>query len=187
MKRCQQLGIDRLNFHPGSHLNKISEEQCMKTIAESINMALDKTKGVKAVIETTAGMGSTLGFTFEQIKYSTDLVEDQDRIGVCIDTAHSFAAGYDLKSKEGYEKTWKNFEETIGFGYLMGMHLNDSKKDLGTRVDRHDSLGEGFIGIDAFERIMQDDRLEGIPMILETPDPERWEEEIKKLYSFARQ
>ncbi|MGM0497026.1 MAG: deoxyribonuclease IV [Bacteroidota bacterium] len=185
MQRCEQLGIDRLNFHPGSHLNKLSEEECMKTIAESINMTLDQTKNVIAVIETTAGMGSALGHIFEQIKYIIDHIEDKNRAGVCIDTAHSYAAGYDFKTKEGYEKTWKEFDRIIGFEYLKGMHLNDSKKDLATRVDRHDSLGKGFLGKESFKNIMKDDRLEGVPMILETPDPEKWPEEIKWLYSLT--
>lgn len=186
MQRCQQLGIDRLNFHPGSHLNKLSEERCMKTIADSVNMALDQTKNVAAVIETTAGMGSALGHTFEQIKYIIDHIEDKSRTGVCIDTAHSYAAGYDFKTKDGYEKTWKEFDRIIGFEYLKGMHLNDSKKDFATRVDRHDSLGKGFLGEESFKNIMKDDRLEGIPMILETPDPEKWPEEIKWLYRLAQ-
>jgi len=185
MQRCEQLGIDRLNFHPGSHLNKMSPEKCMKTIAESINMTLDKTKNVTAVIETTAGMGSALGVSFEEIKYIIDLIEDQGRVGVCVDTAHSYAGGYDFKTKEGYEKTWKEFERIIGFKYLRGMHLNDSKKDFATRVDRHDSIGQGYLGEESFKNIMRDERLDDVPMILETPDPDKWTKEIKLLYSYS--
>jgi deoxyribonuclease-4 len=185
MQRCEQLGIDRLNFHPGSHLNKMSPEKCMNTIAESINMTLDKTKNVMAVIETTAGMGSALGVSFEEIKYIIDLIEDQSRVGVCVDTAHSYAGGYDFKTKEGYEKTWKEFDRIIGLKYLKGLHLNDSKKDFATRVDRHDSIGQGYLGEESFKNIMNDERLDGIPMILETPDPDKWPEEINLLYSYS--
>lgn len=185
MQRCEQLGIDRLNFHPGSHLNKVTPEKCMKTIAESINITLEKTSNVMAVIETTAGMGSALGVSFEEIKYIIDLIEDQSRVGVCVDTAHSYAAGYDFKTRKGYEKTWNEFNRIIGFEYLKGLHLNDSKKDFETRVDRHDSIGQGYLGEESFKNIMNDDRLDGVPMILETPDPDKWPEEIKLLYSYA--
>jgi len=185
MQRCEQLGLDRLNFHPGSHLNKIDEETCLKTIAESVNITLEQTKGVTAVIENTAGQGSNLGHQFEQIRFIIEHVEDKDRVGVCIDTAHAFAAGYDLKSKEGFDRTFLEFGEIIGFQYLRGMHLNDSKKGIGTRVDRHEVLGKGLLGNEIFERIMKDDRFENIPLILETPDDSRWKEEIEFLYSFA--
>lgn len=185
MQRCEQLGIDRLNFHPGSHLNKISEEECMKVIAESINITLDKTKGVIAVIENTAGQGSNIGYSFEHLKFIMGYVDDKSRIGVCIDTAHGFAAGYDFSSKEGYKKAWDEFDKIIGFTYLKGMHLNDSKKDLGTNVDRHDSIGKGYIGEHAFKLLMQDKRIDNIPLILETPNTDIWAEEIKLLYSFS--
>jgi deoxyribonuclease-4 len=180
--RCELLGLDRLNFHPGSHLKKISEEECLTTIAESINIALDKSKGVTAVIENTAGQGTNLGYKFEHLKYIIDRVEDKDRVGVCLDTCHTFASGYDVKSEKGYEETFLEFENIVGFKYLKGMHINDSKKDLGTRVDRHDSLGKGFIGEGLFQRIMNDPRFDNIPLILETPDSDLWEEEIKWLY-----
>lgn len=182
VQRCEQLGLDRLNFHPGSHLNLTDEESCLRTIAESVNITLDKTSVVTAVIENTAGQGTNLGHTFEQIRYIIDHVEDKSRVGVCIDTAHSFAAGYDLKSVEGFEKTFDDFERIIGFGYLRGMHINDSKKDIGTRVDRHDQIGAGFLGNEVFIRLMNDPRFDNIPLILETPDEERWREEIAFLY-----
>ncbi len=185
VQRCEQLGLNRLNFHPGSHLNKISEEQCLKTIAESINIILDQTSGVTAVIENTAGQGTNLGFTFGQIGFIIDHVEDKNRVGVCIDTCHAYAAGYDIKTEEGYRKTFEQFDEVIGFSHLKGMHLNDSKKGLGSRVDRHDSLGKGLLGLDVFRRIMKDPRFDNIPLILETPDSSKWEEEIKLLYSFS--
>ena len=184
MQRCEQLGLDRLNFHPGSHLNKSSEEECLKTIAESINIALDKTKGVIAVIENTAGQGTNLGHKFEQIRFIIEHVEDKSRVGVCLDTCHSYSAGYDLKSEQGYNETFNHFDEVIGFSYLKGMHINDSKKDFGSRVDRHHSLGKGTLGIDLFRRLMNDTRFDNIPLVLETPDEEIWADEIKMLRSF---
>jgi deoxyribonuclease IV len=183
MKRCEQLGLDRLNFHPGSHLNQISEEDCLKRIAESVNMALDKTNGVTAVIENTAGQGTNLGHRFEHLKFIIDLVEDQSRVGVCLDTCHSFTAGYDLKTEEGYRQTFEEFDRIVGFIYLRGMHLNDSKKEHASRVDRHDSLGKGYLGEDVFMRIMNDPRFDNMPLILETPDESLWAGEIRWLYS----
>jgi len=184
MQRCEQLGLDRLNFHPGSSLGKISDEVCLKQIAESINLALDKTKGVIAVIENTSGQGSNLGYTFEQIRLIIDHVEDKSRVGICLDTCHTYTAGYDIKTDKGFAETFLKFDATIGFKYLKGMHINDSKKDLATRVDRHDSLGKGFLGMDVFKRIMKDPRFDGIPLILETPDESIWAEEIKILKSY---
>ncbi len=181
--RCELLGIDRLNFHPGSHLKQIAEEECLSTIAESINKTLDKTSGVIAVIENTAGQGTNLGYRFEHLQSIIERVEDKSRVGVCIDTCHTFAAGYDIKSAEGYEKSFRQFDEIVGLQYLKGMHINDSKKDLGTRVDRHDSLGKGFIGEGLFRRIMNDPRFDNIPLILETPDDSLWPQEIEWLYS----
>lgn len=186
LQRCEQLGLDRLNFHPGSHLNKIDEEGCLRIIAESVNIALDKTRGVAAVIENTAGQGTNLGHSFEQIRFIIDHVEDKSRVGVCIDTAHAFAAGYDLKSTEGYESTFSAFGSIVGFSYLKGMHINDSKKELGTRVDRHDQIGDGTIGSDVFVRLMNDSRFDDIPLILETPDENRWKREIEFLYGSVK-
>ena len=183
IQRCEQLGLDRLNFHPGSHLNLISIEDCLKRIAESINIVLDKTKGVAAVIENTAGQGTNLGYSFEQLRIIIDNVEDKSRVGVCIDTCHAYTAGYDVKTPEGFKETFKKFSDIIGFDYLKGMHLNDSKKELGTRVDRHDNIGKGFLGEDVFRMVMNDDRFDNIPLILETPDESLWEKEIKMLYS----
>ncbi len=186
MRRCEQLGLDRLNFHPGSHLKALTTEECLARIAESINQTLDQTSGVTAVIENTAGQGSNLGHTFEQIAYIIDRVEDRSRVGVCLDTAHTLASGYDIKSKEAFDETFRLFDETIGFSYLKGMHLNDSKKDLGTRVDRHDSIGKGVMGLTTFELIMNDPRFDEIPLILETPDESIWAEEIRYLYSMVK-
>lgn len=185
MQRCEQLGLTMLNFHPGSHLNEMTEQECLERIASSINKTLDKTTGVKAVIENTAGQGSNLGYSFEQLAAIIDMVEDKSRVGVCIDTCHALAAGYDLATPEGYERTWADFDRIIGFRYLSGMHINDSKKGLGSRVDRHAPLGEGALGMDFFRRLMADPRMDCIPLILETPDDTRWADEISTLYTFA--
>lgn len=178
MIRCEQLGIELLNFHPGSHLKKIDVDQCLQRIAESINITLDKTKNVTAVIENTAGQGSNLGYRFEHLAAIIDGVEDKSRVGVCIDTCHTFAAGYDLRTVEDCNKTFSEFEKIVGFQYLKAMHLNDAKSELGSRVDRHHSLGEGNIGRIPFTYIMQDARFDGIPLILETVNPDIWPEEI---------
>jgi deoxyribonuclease IV len=187
MRRCELLGLDRLNFHPGSHLNSIGVEECLERIAESINIVLDRTNGVTAVIENTAGQGTNLGHTFEQIKAIIDNVEDKSRVGVCIDTCHAFTSGYDVKSVDGFEKTFKTFNEIIGFEYLKGMHLNDSKKDFGTRIDRHENIGTGFLGEETFMILMNDVRFDNIPLILETPEESLWETEIMNLYSLIRE
>ncbi|PHM75141.1 deoxyribonuclease IV [Xenorhabdus kozodoii] len=183
MQRCEQLGIDLLNFHPGSHLNKIDIDKCLARIAESINITLDKTQGVTAVIENTAGQGTNLGFKFEQLATIIDGVEDKTRVGVCIDTCHAFAAGYDLRIEKDCDETFKAFDEIVGFKYLKAMHLNDAKSEFSSRVDRHHSLGEGNIGKTPFRYIMQDDRFNGIPLILETINPDIWAEEIAWLRS----
>ena len=183
MKRCEQLGLKMLNFHPGSHLNKISLEDCLRRIAESINMALDQTHNVTAVIENTAGQGSNVGFSFQHIAYIIDKIEDKGRVGVCIDTCHTYSAGYDLKTEEGYQQTWKEFDETIGAHYLRAVHLNDTKKPFASRVDRHDSIGKGLLGMGFFQRFMRDPRFDDMPLILETPDETLWAEEIKLLHS----
>jgi deoxyribonuclease-4 len=186
MQRCEQLGLDRLNFHPGSHLKAISEEECLRRIAESINIVLDKTKGVTAVIENTAGQGTNMGYKFEQIRFMIDNVDDKSRVGVCIDTCHAYTSGYNIKSPEGYTETFDMFEKIIGFKYLCGMHINDSKKELATRVDRHDNIGKGYLGEDVFRMLMNDGRLDNMPLILETPDESLWEAEIKNLYSLIK-
>jgi deoxyribonuclease-4 len=186
MKRCEQLGINRLNFHPGSHLNQISVDACLDRIAESVNVALEQTRGVTAVLENTAGQGTNLGHTFEQLAYIIDKVEDKNRVGVCLDTAHMLAAGYEIRTREAYEATFRRFDEIIGFRYLRGMHLNDSKKELSTRVDRHESIGKGVMNMDLFSFIMNDPRLDDLPLILETPDETLWAEEIRMLYALIR-
>lgn len=185
IQRCEILKLDRLNFHPGSHLRKISEDECLDNIAVSMNKALDLTSGVKLVIENTAGQGSNLGYKFEHLAYIIDKIEDKSRVGVCIDTCHMFTAGYDIRTREAYDKTWNEFDQIVGRQYLMGMHINDSKPPLGSRVDRHDSLGVGKIGWDAFKFIMNDDRMDDIPLVLETINEEIWVQEIQALYDLV--
>ena len=184
--RCYQLGIKLLNFHPGSHLKLISENECLELIAEGIKTTLATVPDVTLVIENTAGQGSNVGYSFQHLAKLIELVGDSKRIGVCIDTCHAFAAGYDLKTPEYYDWTFKEFERLIGFEFLKGMHLNDSKGLLGKHLDRHHSIGEGELGFSVFEQIMQDKRFDNIPMILETIDESKWADEIKLLYSYEK-
>lgn len=186
MQRCETLGLTMLNFHPGSHLNAIGVDDCLDRIAESINITLDRTQGVAAVIENTAGQGTNLGWDFAQIARIIDGVEDKSRVGVCIDTCHAYSAGYDLASDQGYADTWRQFDEIIGAEYLRGMHLNDDKRALGSRIDRHEKIGQGTLGHTFFSRLVNDPRFDDIPLILETPDPEAWQQEIEWLYSEIR-
>jgi deoxyribonuclease-4 len=199
LNRCDMLGLDKLNFHPGSHLVKIpkayenydelvyeAQINTLETIANSINKALHKTKNVKAVLENTAGQGTNLGYKFEHLAYIIDKIEDKSRIGVCIDTCHMFTAGYDIRTKEAYDKTWAEFDKIVGFEFLSGMHINDSKPPLGSRVDRHHSLGLGHIGWDAFGFIMNDSRMDDIPLVLETIDKTLWKDEIQNMYKLEK-
>ncbi|WP_298833491.1 deoxyribonuclease IV [uncultured Campylobacter sp.] len=183
IRRCEALGLRLLNFHPGSHLNEISAQVCLDNIAGSLNFAIANTSGVKLVLENTAGQGSNLGYDFAQLAYVIDKISNKDRIGVCIDTCHAFAAGYDLRSPQAYERTMSEFDRAIGYKFLSGMHLNDTKNELGVRKDRHESLGRGFLGLAAFENIMNDPNIDEIPLILETIDDSLWAEEIALLRS----
>ncbi len=186
LERCKQLSLPYLNFHPGSHLRKISEEACLDFIAESINRAIDATTHTIAVIENTSGQGSNLGYRFEHLAHIINKVEDKSRIGVCLDTCHTFTAGYDLRTRASYDETMNAFEEIVGFQYLKGMHINDSKPDLGSRVDRHHSIGEGKIGTETFKFIMNDPRMDDMPLILETINADIWPQEIELLYSMMK-
>lgn len=186
LHRCRQLGLTMVNFHPGSHMREMEPEACLDLIADSLNLVLGRSEGVKAVIENTAGQGSNLGYSFEQIARIIDRVEDKTRIGVCIDTCHAYTAGYDLASPDGYEKVWADFDRVIGFDYLCGMHLNDTGKALGSRVDRHAPIGTANLDLEFWKRLMSDPRFDGIPLILETPDEVIWGEEIRLLYSLDR-
>ncbi|MFI0377599.1 MAG: deoxyribonuclease IV [Candidatus Thiodiazotropha sp.] len=183
MQRCEQLGLSLLNFHPGATLRKISKEESLQRVADSINLVLEQTRGVTAVIENTAGQGSTLGYRFEHLAAIIDAIEDKSRVGVCLDTCHTFVAGYDLRTIAACEKTFTEFDHVVGFQYLCGMHLNDSKPDLGARVDRHHSLGLGKLGWEVFRYIMHDPRFDDIPLVLETIDDTLWKEEIAALYA----
>ncbi|WP_314987290.1 deoxyribonuclease IV [uncultured Campylobacter sp.] len=183
IRRCEALGLRLLNFHPGSHLNEISAQECLDNIAGALNFAIANTAGVKLVLENTAGQGSNLGYDFAQLAYVIDKISNKDRIGVCIDTCHAFAAGYDLRSPQAYERTMSEFDRAIGYKFLSGMHLNDTKNELGVRKDRHESLGRGFLGFAAFENIMNDPNIDEIPLILETIDDSLWAEEIALLRS----
>jgi deoxyribonuclease-4 len=186
LKRCEQLGLDRLNFHPGSHLKQISEDNCLELVSESMNEALRRSSGIKLVVENTAGQGSNLGYKMEHLGYLMQNSIDKSRVGVCIDTCHLFVSDYDFRSVKSYEKTMNNFATIVGFEHLMGMHLNDSKPELGSRVDRHESIGKGKIGLDAFKFIMNDERIDDIPMVLETIDDSIWPQEIELLYSLIK-
>ncbi len=182
-RRCEALGLKMLNFHPGSHLGQLEVDACLDLIAESINITLDQTEGVMAVLESTAGQGTNLGYRFEHLARIIDRVEDKTRVGVCVDTCHTHSAGYDLATEEGYEATWKEFDDVVGAGYLKALHLNDNKRTLGSRIDRHELIGLGSLGEEFFIRLVNDPRFDDMPLILETPDPDRWAEEIAWLYS----
>ncbi|WP_435433642.1 deoxyribonuclease IV [Vibrio tapetis] len=186
MERCHQLGLYLLNFHPGSHLKKISESDCLARIAESINLAHQAVPDVVAVIENTAGQGTNLGWRFEHLAEIINQVEDKQRVGVCLDTCHTFTAGYDLRTKEACEATFAQFDQVVGMHYLKAMHINDSKVEFASRVDRHHSLGKGEIGWPCFEYIMQDERFNSIPLILETIEPSIWPDEIQQLRRFEK-
>ncbi|MRJ02031.1 MAG: deoxyribonuclease IV [Epsilonproteobacteria bacterium] len=185
--RVKELGLKKLNFHPGSHLRQIGEREALQLVAQSMNEALKESEGVTLVIENTAGQGSNLGYRFDHLAYLIEESIDESRVGVCLDTAHLFGAGYDIRDRESYEATMEEFGRVVGFSHLEGMHLNDSKVPLNSRKDRHHSLGRGYIGLEAFRFIMQDPRLDGIPLILETIDPSLWREEIELLYAMMEE
>ncbi len=184
MQRCEQLGLIYLNFHPGSHLNKIYPDKCLKRIAESVNLALGRTTGVIAVIENTAGQGTNLGYRFEHLAKIIENINDKSRVGVCLDTCHTYAAGYDIKTSESFDGVLAEFDAVVGMKYLKAVHLNDSKKEVKSRVDRHESIGKGTLGLEPFKFIMNDTRFDNMPMVLETPDPLKWKNEIRLLYDF---
>jgi len=186
MQRCERLGLSYLNFHPGSHLNKIDPDHCLERISQSINLALDQTAGVTAVIENTAGQGTNMGYRFEHLSRIIKNVRDKTRVGICLDTCHTYSAGYDIKTAPAFENTLQKFDSLVGIGYLKAVHLNDSKKIFGSRVDRHACIGQGSLGLGPFKFIMNDPRFDHIPMVLETPDPSKWEEEIRLLYGLIK-
>jgi deoxyribonuclease IV len=182
LKRCELLEIPHLNFHPGAHLG-LGEDEGIKLIAESLNVIHSSTPGYKvtSMIETTAGQGSSVGYKFEHMRKIIDLVDEKNRMTVCIDTAHIFAAGYDIKNASKYKQVMNEFDNIIGLDRLKCIHMNDSKKILGSRVDRHENIGKGFIGIEGFINIMNDKRIEHIPKILETPKGKEQSEDLVNL------
>ncbi|OPA75881.1 deoxyribonuclease IV [Campylobacter pinnipediorum subsp. pinnipediorum] len=186
IRRVNLLGLKLLNFHPGSHLKEISEKECLDNIVKCLNLALQETENVRLVIENTAGQGTNLGYKFEHLAYLIENVIDKTRIGVCIDTCHLFAAGYDIRDEKSYNKTMKEFDDIIGYEFLSAMHINDSKFDINSRKDRHESLGKGFLGLNAFKNIMNDEKIDDIPLILETIDNSIWDKEIEILRNFTR-
>lgn len=186
MRRVEALGLTMLNFHPGSHLKEISEEACLELIAESVNTALKETDSAIAVLENTAGQGSNLGFSFEQLAAIISQVDDKSRVGVCLDTCHLFAAGYDVRTEEAVADLFTEFDGIVGLDYFRGMHLNDAKQDINSRKDRHESIGEGFIGTDGFAAIVRHPATDEIPLILETPNSDIWDREIELLYSLEK-
>lgn len=186
LQRCMALGLDKLNLHPGSHLRLITPKAACERVAKSINTALKATAGVAVVIENTAGSGGNLGSTFEELRAIIDGVEDKSRVGVCLDTMHAFAAGYDLRQRDGFLKTMEHFTKTVGLNYLRGMHLNDSKVAFNSHVDRHESLGAGLLGLEVFKCIMKDARFANMPLVLETPNEEIWKKELQILMEMAQ-
>ncbi|MDD5705059.1 MAG: deoxyribonuclease IV [Kiritimatiellae bacterium] len=186
LRRCAALGLDRLNLHPGSHLKKITPAEAVKLVAQAINKALEEVSGVTVVLEGTAGQGGCLGANFEELAAMLALTRDRTRVGFCLDTAHLFGAGFDLRTPAAYARTMAQFDDIVGRQYLRGMHLNDTKVALGSRVDRHASLGDGQLGWETFALLMRDPRLDDLPLILETPDEDRWPEEIRRLYELVK-
>lgn len=182
LDRCELLGVEYLNLHPGSHMGR-GEEEGIARIAESLNVVHDQTRGyrVRSVLETTAGQGSAIGYRFEHLRSIIDAVESKERMAVCVDTCHIFAAGYDISNEQGYEETFRDFDAIIGLDRLVAFHVNDSKKGLASRVDRHEHLGKGTIGLNGFRYLMNDDRFRSVPKILETPKSEDLHEDIENL------
>jgi deoxyribonuclease IV len=184
-RRVEQLGLHYLNFHPGSHLGAMEEEKCLAVIAEGMKRVLAETSQVSLLLETTSGQGGYVGYRFEHLAAILALVGQEKRTGVCLDTCHVFAAGYDMRTAEAYETTMKRFEEVVGLRFLKAAHVNDSKVELGSRKDRHDSIGRGVLGMTAFSLLMNDSRFDDMPLILETIDDSLWEAEIRLLYSLV--
>ena len=193
-KRCEALGVAYLNFHPGSHTHpkkdmrddKQTRNEALERIAQHMNKTLEETKGYesKLVIENAAGQGTNVGIKFEEIKHIIDHIDDKKRVGVCIDTQHAWASGYDWRND--FDQIWDDFESTVGMEHLVALHLNDSKSDLGSRVDRHDNIGMGKLGKETFKNFMQEKRLEHLAGYLETPGgPEMWKPEIAVLRKLA--
>jgi deoxyribonuclease-4 len=187
LDRAERLGIAYLNFHPGAHMGA-GEEEGIKRIAESLNLVHAQTPGyrVRSVLEGTAGQGTVIGYRFEQLREIIELVEEKDRMAVCLDTCHLYAAGYDIATDEGYERTFEEFDAIVGMNRLVAFHLNDSKKGLGSRVDRHEHIGKGTMGLEGFRLLMNDKRFQTIPKILETPKGPHMKEDIENMNVLMR-
>ena len=190
LKRCEMLDIELYNFHPGSTVGECSFDDAIYTISECINNAIEETSKVIIVIENMAGQGHVVGSKFEELAQIIERIHDKSRIGICIDTCHAFAAGYDLRTEDSFKKVFKKFDDIIGFKYLKALHLNDSKGNLGCRLDKHENLGKGKIGLECFKLIMNDKRFENIPLIIETPAPANdlsiYKKEIELLYALEQ-
>ncbi|CDJ56158.1 endonuclease V, putative [Eimeria maxima] len=188
LQRCETLGIKLYNIHPGSTVGDCSKEEGIRNIAAAVNRAHKDTKFVVVVLENMAGQKNVIGSKFEDLRDIIDLVEDKDRVGVCLDTCHLFAAGYDIRTAEKFEKVMEDFDSIVGYKFLKGMHLNDSKSELSSGLDRHELLGKGHLGLEPFRYIMRHPwRFKDMPLVLETPDPTEgsiWKKEIKQMYSF---
>lgn len=184
-RRVEQLGLPYLNFHPGSHLGELSDEQCLDQIADGMKRILAETAGVGLLVEGTSGQGNHVGYRFEHLARILERVANPGRSGVCLDTCHMFAAGYDLRSAEAYEASMGRFDALVGRRFLRAAHLNDAKVELGSRKDRHESIGKGELGLEAFRLLMNDPRFDDLPLILETIDESLWPVEIELLYSLV--
>ena len=183
--RTDLLGLTYLNFHPGSGLKQLTEQETLDLIAEGVNEVIGRSQNVILLLESTAGQGSHVGYTFEQLAKVIENIDNQARVGVCLDTCHMFAAGYDIRTEETYNKTMHEFGSIVGFPFLKGLHVNDAKSEFESRVDRHDSIGKGNIGKAAFSFLMKDERLRNLPMVLETPLVDLWADEIRMLRQLA--
>lgn len=185
LQRCNSLGIKMYNMHPGSDQHG-DRKRCLRSICENINIALSRVPNVTILIENMAGQKNAVGSTFEELRTVVDGVHDKERIGICLDTCHLFGAGYDIRTDEKFTNVMRIFDEIVGLKYLKAMHINDSKGELGSRKDRHECIGKGLIGKDAFKFIMNSEMFDGIPLILETPDPTKYREELELLRSFVK-
>ncbi len=183
--RCEQLGLIYLNFHPGSSKGEIEHDVCLDRIADGMKQALAETSTAQLILENTAGAGSTKGRTIEELAAIMERLPDTSRVGICIDTCHAFAAGYEIHTPDGWNALMGDIDRIIGLGYLRGLHLNDSKHPLGSNKDRHACIGRGSIGTEGFVHILTDSRIDDMPLILETPEPEIWGDEVALLASIA--
>ncbi len=182
LQRCEAFGLHGLIFHPGAHMGK-GEGEGIRRVAESVNLVHEKTAGFRTltILETTAGQGSALGYRFEQLRAIIDGIEQKQRVAVCIDTCHLFAAGYPIQTESGWESTMREFDAILGFNRLAVVHVNDSRRELGSRIDRHEHIGKGRIGKEGFRMLMNDPRFRRLPKILETEKSEDMHEDVENM------